>query len=86
MEIRNGVASGDPNATSSPDRILSLAGKVPGKKAMSLTSTWVGTYRCFPEILRQNELIIASAADTRYKSIMVAHIATRKWLAGFFVE
>ncbi|KAJ9109863.1 hypothetical protein QFC19_001842 [Naganishia cerealis] len=65
MDVRTKADGADPNGTSSPDRIDSLAGKLPGKKSAVPPSTWI---------------------ETRYKAIMVAQIATRKWLAGFFVN
>lgn len=42
QQIRSGDTGGDPNGTSSADRVLSLAGKAAGKKATVPATTWVG--------------------------------------------
>jgi hypothetical protein len=43
MQIQTDERNSDPNGTSSADRILSLGGKVSGKKALVPATTWVGT-------------------------------------------
>jgi hypothetical protein len=42
MQIQSDEKNSDPNGTSSADRILSLGGKVSGKKAIVPATTWVG--------------------------------------------
>jgi hypothetical protein len=87
LYVRNEPEKADPNSTGGIERVLSLAGKLPGKTATVAATTWIGEYFSFVVVLRVESHrwpYSCARTETRYKAIMVAQVATRKWLAGFF--